>query len=159
LAWLGLAWLGLAWLGLAWLGLAWLGLAWLSRSRSSRGGELAARVVGARFEEGFADTTCGTLVIGRFNQTGIDDEKKEIVYYQDVDISIAVATPKGLVTPVLRDCDRMSFADIEKEIAALGAKARDNKVGAAQGGRRTMCDGRFDTMQHAASTVHWLTEY
>ena len=38
----------------------------------------------------------------------------DIVYRDYVDISIAVATPKGLVVPVLRDCDKMSYADIEK---------------------------------------------
>ena len=52
----------------------------------------------------------------------------EIVYKDYVDINIAVATPTGLVTPVLRDCDRMSFADIEREIAALGEKARKGRV-------------------------------
>merc|ERR1712173_343250 len=52
----------------------------------------------------------------------------EIVYKDFVDINIAVATPTGLVTPVLRDCDRMSFADIEREIAALGEKARKGRI-------------------------------
>jgi len=65
-------------------------------------------------------------------RAGIDDAKKEIVYYDDVDISIAVATPKGLVTPVLRDCGKMSFADVEKEIAAYGEKARQGKVRASR---------------------------
>jgi pyruvate/2-oxoglutarate dehydrogenase complex dihydrolipoamide acyltransferase (E2) component len=49
---------------------------------------------------------------------------KEIVYRDYVDISVAVATPTGLVTPVLRDCDKLSFADVEKEIVTLGEKAR-----------------------------------
>ena len=52
----------------------------------------------------------------------------EIVYKDYVDINIAVATPTGLVTPVLRDCDKMSFAEIEAEIAALGEKARKGRV-------------------------------
>jgi len=38
----------------------------------------------------------------------------QIVYRDYVDISVAVATPKGLVVPVIRDCDKLSFADIEK---------------------------------------------
>jgi len=53
---------------------------------------------------------------------------KDIVYRNYVDISVAVATPKGLVTPVLRNTERMSFADIEKEIAALGEKARKGQI-------------------------------
>lgn len=49
---------------------------------------------------------------------------KEIMYRDFVDISVAVATPKGLVVPVLRNVDQMNFADIEREIARLGEKAR-----------------------------------
>ncbi|KAF7965288.1 hypothetical protein HWV62_44679 [Athelia sp. TMB] len=52
----------------------------------------------------------------------------EIVYRDYVDLSVAVATPKGLVTPVVRNAEGMNFVDIEKEIAALGKKARDNKL-------------------------------
>jgi len=52
----------------------------------------------------------------------------EIVYRDYVDISIAVATPKGLVVPVLRNAGSLSFANIEKELAALGKKARDGTI-------------------------------
>jgi 2-oxoglutarate dehydrogenase E2 component (dihydrolipoamide succinyltransferase) len=52
----------------------------------------------------------------------------EIVYHDYVDISVAVATPKGLVTPVLRNVEDMNYIDIERNIAALGSKARDNKI-------------------------------
>ncbi|KAI8882753.1 dihydrolipoyllysine-residue succinyltransferase E2 component [Backusella circina FSU 941] len=52
----------------------------------------------------------------------------EIVYHDFVDVSVAVSTPKGLVTPVLRNVEDMNFIDIEKNIAALGKKARDNKI-------------------------------
>jgi 2-oxoglutarate dehydrogenase E2 component (dihydrolipoamide succinyltransferase) len=52
----------------------------------------------------------------------------EIVYHDYVDLSVAVATPKGLVTPVVRNAESMGFVDIEKEIAALGTKARDGKL-------------------------------
>jgi 2-oxoglutarate dehydrogenase E2 component (dihydrolipoamide succinyltransferase) len=52
----------------------------------------------------------------------------EIVYHDYVDLSVAVATPKGLVTPVLRNVEDMGYVDIERNIAALGAKARDNKI-------------------------------
>jgi len=47
----------------------------------------------------------------------------EIVYHDYVDLSVAVATPKGLVTPVVRNAESMGFVEIEKEIAALGSKA------------------------------------
>lgn len=46
----------------------------------------------------------------------------EIVYHDFVDISVAVSTPKGLVTPVLRNVEDMDFLDIEKTVAALGKK-------------------------------------
>lgn len=55
-------------------------------------------------------------------------EGDEIVYRDYVDMSIAVATPKGLVTPVVRNVESLSFLEIEKEIAALGKKARDGKL-------------------------------
>jgi len=55
-------------------------------------------------------------------------EGDEIVYRDYVDISIAVATPKGLVVPVLRGADGLSFAGIEKSLAALGKKARDGTI-------------------------------
>lgn len=51
-----------------------------------------------------------------------------IVYRDYVDMSVAVATPKGLVTPVLRNVESKSFVEIEREIAELGLKARDNKL-------------------------------
>ncbi|EAU89463.2 dihydrolipoamide succinyltransferase [Coprinopsis cinerea okayama7 len=55
-------------------------------------------------------------------------EGDEIVYRDYVDLSVAVATPKGLVTPVLRNAESMNFIEIEREIAALGKKARDGKL-------------------------------
>lgn len=51
-----------------------------------------------------------------------------IVYRDYVDLSVAVATPKGLVTPVLRNAEAMSFVDIERAISELAKKARDNKL-------------------------------
>lgn len=51
-----------------------------------------------------------------------------IVYRDYVDISVAVATEKGLVTPVVRNAESMDFVTIEKSIAELGKKARDNKL-------------------------------
>ncbi|TFY80081.1 hypothetical protein EWM64_g3927 [Hericium alpestre] len=55
-------------------------------------------------------------------------EGDSIVYREYVDLSVAVATPKGLVTPVLRNAESMGFVDIEREITALGRKARDGKL-------------------------------
>jgi 2-oxoglutarate dehydrogenase E2 component (dihydrolipoamide succinyltransferase) len=55
-------------------------------------------------------------------------EGDEIVYHDFVDLSVAVATPKGLVTPVVRNTEGMNFVEIEKEIARLGKKARDGKL-------------------------------
>ncbi|MGH8797289.1 MAG: 2-oxoglutarate dehydrogenase complex dihydrolipoyllysine-residue succinyltransferase, partial [Caldimonas sp.] len=52
----------------------------------------------------------------------------DIVYHGYFDIGIAVGSPRGLVVPILRNADQMSFADIEKKIAELGQKARDGKL-------------------------------
>ena len=52
----------------------------------------------------------------------------DIVYHGYFDIGIAVGSPRGLVVPILRNADQMSFADIEKKIAEFGAKARDGKM-------------------------------
>ena len=53
----------------------------------------------------------------------------DIVYHGYFDVGIAVGSPRGLVVPILRNADQMSFADIEKKIAEFGAKARDGKLG------------------------------
>lgn len=52
----------------------------------------------------------------------------DIVYHGYFDIGIAVSSPRGLVVPILRNADQMSFADIEKQIADFGTKARDGKL-------------------------------
>ena len=52
----------------------------------------------------------------------------DIVYHGYFDIGIAVGSPRGLVVPILRNADQMTFADIEKKIAEYGAKARDGKI-------------------------------
>jgi 2-oxoglutarate dehydrogenase E2 component (dihydrolipoamide succinyltransferase) len=53
----------------------------------------------------------------------------DIVYHGYFDIGIAVGSPRGLVVPILRNADQMSFAEIEKKISEYGAKARDGKLG------------------------------
>src|SRR5262249_31084133 len=52
----------------------------------------------------------------------------DIVFQHFYNIGVAVSTERGLMVPVLRDADRMSFADIEKRIAELAQKARDGKI-------------------------------
>jgi 2-oxoglutarate dehydrogenase E2 component (dihydrolipoamide succinyltransferase) len=66
-----------------------------------------------------------------------------IVYNDFVDISVAVSTDKGLVVPVVRNVEQMSFADIEKAIAALAVKARDGKLTIPEmtGGTFTITNG------------------
>jgi 2-oxoglutarate dehydrogenase E2 component (dihydrolipoamide succinyltransferase) len=68
---------------------------------------------------------------------------EEIVYFDYVDISVAVSAPNGLVVPVVRDVDKMSFADIEKAIADYGKKARDGALTMADmaGGTFTISNG------------------
>ena len=67
----------------------------------------------------------------------------DVIYHGYADISIAVSTDKGLVTPVLRNVERMSFADVEKGIAEYAKKARDGKLGLEdlQGGTFTITNG------------------
>jgi len=67
----------------------------------------------------------------------------EVVYKNYYHIGVAVGTPTGLVVPVVRDADQMGFAEIEKEIAALGVKGRDGKLTMAemQGGTFTISNG------------------
>jgi 2-oxoglutarate dehydrogenase E2 component (dihydrolipoamide succinyltransferase) len=70
-------------------------------------------------------------------------EGQETVYRDFVDISVAVATPKGLVVPVLRNVQDMDYADIEKGIAALGQKAKNNQLAMEDmdGGTFTISNG------------------
>lgn len=68
---------------------------------------------------------------------------QDIVYRDYVDISVAVATPKGLVVPVLRNVESKNFADIEIAIAALGEKAKRNAIAVEDmdGGTFTISNG------------------
>ena len=67
----------------------------------------------------------------------------QLVYKNYYDIGVAVGTPQGLVVPVLRDADQMSFADIERQIADFGRRARDGKLSVAEmtGGTFTISNG------------------
>ncbi|WP_454830588.1 dihydrolipoyllysine-residue succinyltransferase [Pseudoxanthomonas wuyuanensis] len=79
----------------------------------------------------------------RFPVVNASVDGKDIIYHGYADISIAVSTEKGLVTPVLRNVERMSFADIEKGIGEYAVKARDGKLGLddLQGGTFTITNG------------------
>jgi len=68
---------------------------------------------------------------------------QDLIYKNHYDISVAVGTERGLVTPVVRDADAMSLADIEKAIGALGKKARDGQLALEdlQGGTFTISNG------------------
>jgi 2-oxoglutarate dehydrogenase E2 component (dihydrolipoamide succinyltransferase) len=70
-------------------------------------------------------------------------EGTDIVYHDYAHIGVAVSTEKGLMVPVLRNCESMSFADVEKGIVALANKARDGKISLAdlQGGTFTITNG------------------
>jgi 2-oxoglutarate dehydrogenase E2 component (dihydrolipoamide succinyltransferase) len=67
----------------------------------------------------------------------------DIVYHNYFDIGVAVSTDKGLLVPVLRDCGRLSFAQIEKGIAELAQKAREDRITVSdlQGGTFTITNG------------------
>jgi 2-oxoglutarate dehydrogenase E2 component (dihydrolipoamide succinyltransferase) len=70
-------------------------------------------------------------------------EGDEIVYHDYLDVSVAVSAPKGLVVPVVRDADRLSFAEIEKQIAEYGKKAKEGTltVDEMTGGTFTISNG------------------
>ena len=94
---------------------------------------------------GFMSFFVKACVIGLKNYPAINAETQgeEIIYKNYYNISIAVGTERGLVVPVLRETDEMSFADIEKNIGELGQKARDGKITIEdlQGGTFTITNG------------------
>ena len=94
---------------------------------------------------GFMSFFVKACVIGLKNYPAINAEiqGEEIVYKNYYNISIAVGTDRGLVVPVLSGTDEMSFADIEKNIGALGQKAKDGKITIEdlQGGTFTITNG------------------
>ncbi|QGM80732.1 2-oxoglutarate dehydrogenase complex dihydrolipoyllysine-residue succinyltransferase [Otariodibacter oris] len=79
----------------------------------------------------------------RYPEVNASIDGEDIVYHNYFDISIAVSTPRGLVTPVLRDCDKLSMADIEKQIKVLAEKGRDGKLTVEDltGGNFTITNG------------------
>ena len=79
----------------------------------------------------------------RFPLVNASIDGEDVIYHGYADVSIAVSTEKGLVTPVIRNVERMSFADIEKTIADYAKKARDGKLSLEelQGGTFTVTNG------------------
>lgn len=84
-----------------------------------------------------------TEALKRFPEVNAAIDGDEIVYHNFFDISIAVSTPRGLVTPVLRDVDTLNFAEIEKGIKVLAIKGRDGKLTVDEmiGGNFTITNG------------------
>ena len=78
-----------------------------------------------------------------FPAVNAEIQGEEIVYKNYYNVGVAVGTDKGLVVPVVRGADQMSFADIEKEIITLGGKARDGQltIDELQGGTFTITNG------------------
>lgn len=97
-------------------------------------------VVNAVIEENVSSTwTFLTTKVRKLNIC----QHQEIVYRDYVDISVAVASPKGLVVPVIRNCESMNFAEIELSINALGEKARKGSLAVEDmdGGTFTISNG------------------
>ena len=97
--------------------------------------------VGLGFMSFFTKAVCEALK--EWPAVGARIDGEEVVYSNYADISIAVSAPKGLVVPVIRNAESMSLAQIEKSVAALAAKARDNKLSLEEmtGGTFTITNG------------------
>lgn len=79
----------------------------------------------------------------RFPEVNASIDGEDVVYHNYFDVSIAVSTPRGLVTPVLKDIDALGMADIEKKIKELAVKGRDGKLKVEEltGGNFTITNG------------------
>ena len=97
--------------------------------------------VGLGFMSFFTKACCMALQEWPSVNAMLDGE--EIVYNDYCDVSIAVSTPRGLVVPVIRNAEKLSFDQIEKEIIRLATKARDNKLSIEEmtGGTFTITNG------------------
>jgi 2-oxoglutarate dehydrogenase E2 component (dihydrolipoamide succinyltransferase) len=84
-----------------------------------------------------------TEALKRFPEVNASIDGDDICYHNYFDISIAVSTPRGLVTPILRDCDTLGMAGIESGIRDLALKGRDGKLTLEdmQGGNFTITNG------------------
>ncbi|MFT4032740.1 MAG: 2-oxoglutarate dehydrogenase complex dihydrolipoyllysine-residue succinyltransferase [Siphonobacter sp.] len=97
--------------------------------------------VGLGFMSFFTKAVC--VALKEFPAVNASIDGDEIVYHDYVDVSVAVSTPRGLVVPILRDADQLSFAGVEKGIVDLAVKARDNKLTIEEmtGGTFTITNG------------------
>lgn len=88
-------------------------------------------------------TKAVTVALKEWPAVNAQIDGNEIVFNDFVDVSIAVSSPKGLVVPVVRNAESMSFHEIEKEIISLAKKARDGKlsIDEMQGGTFTITNG------------------
>lgn len=79
----------------------------------------------------------------RFPAVNASIDGNDVIYHGYVDIGVAVSTERGLVVPVIRDADQLSFADVEKAVANYGKKARDNQITMEEmtGGTFTITNG------------------
>jgi 2-oxoglutarate dehydrogenase E2 component (dihydrolipoamide succinyltransferase) len=84
-----------------------------------------------------------TIALAEFPAVNAQIDGEEIVFHDYADISIAVSAPKGLVVPVMRNAEQMSFAQIEAEIVRLATRARENKLSIPEmtGGTFTITNG------------------
>ncbi len=82
--------------------------------------------VGLGFMSFFTKAVCAALK--DFPAVNASIDKDEIIYHDYCDVSIAVSTPRGLVVPVIRNADKLSFAQIESEVIRLATKGRDGKL-------------------------------
>ena len=83
------------------------------------------------------------VALKEFPAVNAEIDGDDLVYKNHYDIAIAVSSPQGLVVPVVRECDALSFADIEKKIADFGKRARDGQLTMEemQGGTFTVTNG------------------
>lgn len=97
--------------------------------------------IGLGFMSFFTKAVCMALQEWPAVNASIDGE--ELVYHDYCDVSIAVSTPKGLVVPVIRNAEALSFVQIEKEVVRLATRARDGKlsIDEMQGGTFTITNG------------------
>jgi 2-oxoglutarate dehydrogenase E2 component (dihydrolipoamide succinyltransferase) len=88
-------------------------------------------------------TKAVTAALKKFPYVNAEIDGDEIVLKKYYDVGVAVSTDDGLVVPVVRDCDRKNFAEIEGEIMELATKARNNKLALSdlQGGSFTITNG------------------
>lgn len=100
-----------------------------------------AHGIGLGFMSFFTKACCIALQEWPAVNSYIDGDS--LIYHEYCDISIAVSAPKGLVVPVIRNAESLSMAEIEKEVASLASKARDNKLTVEEmtGGTFTITNG------------------